>query len=43
LKVHGMLSYDEIAQTLDCTKAQVRTWIFRARQQLKKELEKQES
>lgn len=42
LKVHGMLSYDEIAETLNCTKAQVRTWIFRARQQLKKEIEKHE-
>jgi RNA polymerase sigma-70 factor (ECF subfamily) len=40
LKVYGSLSYDEIAATLDCTKAQVRTWIFRARKQLKEEIEK---
>lgn len=42
LKVHGMLSYEEISQTLNCTKAQVRTWIFRARKQLKDDIEKQD-
>lgn len=41
LKVHGTLSYDEIAEALECSKAQVRTWIFRARKQLKEEIEKQ--
>ena len=42
LKVHGTLSYEEIAKALECSKAQVRTWIFRARKQLKEEIEKQE-
>ena len=38
LKIAGDLSYEDIAKVLDCTKAQVRTWIFRARKQLAKEL-----
>lgn len=40
LKVHATLSYCEIAEALDCTQAQVRTWIFRARKRLKEELSK---
>ena len=38
LRVSGGLSYDEIAGALECTRAQVRTWIFRARRQLSREL-----
>ena len=38
LKTSGDLTYDQIAEVLECTKAQVRTWIFRARQQLAKKL-----
>ena len=34
------LTYEQIATVLDCTKAQVRTWIFRARRQLSDELAK---
>jgi RNA polymerase sigma factor (sigma-70 family) len=41
LKVNGQLSYDEIANVLGATHAQVRTWIFRARKQLGKELAEQ--
>ncbi|MFH0944150.1 MAG: RNA polymerase sigma factor [Planctomycetota bacterium] len=40
LRVDGALSYDEIASIMDCTRAQVRTWIFRARRQLALELER---
>lgn len=40
LKVYGGLSYDEIADAMSSSKAQVRTWIYRARQKLKAELEK---
>ncbi len=28
------LNYEEISEAMNCTKAQIRTWIFRARQQL---------
>lgn len=35
LKVNGDLSYDQIAEVLGATHAQVRTWIHRARQQLR--------
>ena len=41
LKVTGELSYEEIASVVGCTKAQVRTWIFRARKRLAKELTKE--
>ena len=40
LRVNGALSYDEIASVLGCTRAQVRTWIFRARRQLALELDR---
>lgn len=40
LKLTGELTYDQIAEVLQCTKAQVRTWIFRARRQLSTELAK---
>lgn len=38
LRIHGELTYREIAQVLTCTPAQVRTWIYRARLRLAKEL-----
>lgn len=38
LKINGDLSYDEIANVLDATHAQVRTWIYRARKQLERDL-----
>ena len=38
LKVDGGLSYEEIAETLNCTRAQVRTWIYRARRKLEQQL-----
>jgi RNA polymerase sigma factor (sigma-70 family) len=38
LRVAGELTYDEIATVMQCTKNQVRTWIFRARQQLSADL-----
>ncbi|MEM9941010.1 MAG: RNA polymerase sigma factor [Planctomycetota bacterium] len=38
LKINGGLSYSEIADVLQATKNQVRTWIFRGRKQLEKEL-----
>jgi len=38
LKVNGKLTYDEIASVLQATRAQVRTWIYRARKQLEKDL-----
>lgn len=41
LKITGDLTYQEIADVLGCTKAQVRTWIYRARKKLASELEKQ--
>jgi len=41
LKITGELSYDQIADVLKCTKAQVRTWIFRGRRQIANELTKQ--
>ena len=40
LKVDGGLSYDEIARSLECTRAQVRTWIYRARRKLEEQLSK---
>lgn len=39
LKVRGGLSYDEIANVLNASHPQVRTWIYRARKQLKAELD----
>jgi RNA polymerase sigma factor (sigma-70 family) len=42
LRVDGNLAYDEIATVLKCTKPQVRTWIFRGRRQLERELAKLE-
>jgi RNA polymerase sigma factor (sigma-70 family) len=39
LKIQGGLSYEEISSVLDASHAQVRTWIFRARKQLKQELD----
>jgi RNA polymerase sigma-70 factor (ECF subfamily) len=41
LKINGGLSYSEIADVLKATHAQVRTWIYRARKQLEKELYEQ--
>jgi RNA polymerase sigma-70 factor (ECF subfamily) len=38
LRVEASLRYDEIAGVLDCSYAQVRTWIYRARRQLEQEL-----
>ena len=38
LKIHGELTYDEIASVLDATRPQVRTWIYRARRQLEQRL-----
>lgn len=38
LKVNGELSYDQISEVLGCTHGQVRTWIHRARQQLRRAL-----
>lgn len=32
------MNYEEISQAMNSTKAQIRTWIFRARQQLSSEL-----
>lgn len=34
LRVHGNLSYREVAEIMAISKSQVRTWIFRARRQL---------
>ena len=39
LRTNGDLSYSEIAEVVGATKAQVRTWIFRARQKLRDRLE----
>jgi RNA polymerase sigma factor (sigma-70 family) len=41
LKINAELSYDEIASVLNATHAQVRTWIYRARKQLEKDLRQQ--
>ncbi len=41
LKVNGGLSYSEIAKVLKATHSQVRSWIYRARKQLEKDLRKQ--
>ncbi len=41
LRINGDLSYDEIASVMGATHAQVRTWIYRARKQLEKDLDKQ--
>jgi RNA polymerase sigma-70 factor (ECF subfamily) len=38
LKVTGDLTYEQIAAVLGCSRPQVRTWIFRARRQLAREL-----
>ncbi len=38
LKINGQLSYAEIAEVLESTHSQVRTWIFRARRYLDSEL-----
>lgn len=40
LKINGQLSYTEIAEVMEATHAQVRTWIYRARRQLEAELNK---
>ena len=40
LKINGGLKYEEIARILDATHAQVRTWIYKARKQLEKNLAK---
>ena len=40
LKINGQLSYAEIAEVMNATHAQVRTWIYRARRQLETELSK---
>ncbi len=37
LRVDAGLSYDEIASVLDCSPAQVRTWIYRGRRKLERE------
>ena len=42
LKVNGGLSYDEIARVMNASHAQVRSWIYRARRFLEKELAKAE-
>lgn len=39
LRVDGRLSYEEIAGVLDCSTAQVRTWIYRGRRQLEREFD----
>lgn len=41
LRLNGRLSYEEIAQILDCSRAQVRTWIYRARRRLEADLVKE--
>ena len=41
LRVDAELSYQEIAQVLHCTSAQVRTWIYRARRRLAEQLREQ--
>lgn len=41
LKINGELTYAEIADLLSATHAQVRTWIFRARQRMARELSAQ--
>ena len=38
LRTAAELSYDEIAKVMECTRAQVRTWIYRARKQLAENL-----
>jgi RNA polymerase sigma-70 factor (ECF subfamily) len=43
LRVAGGLSYDEIAAVLGATRAQVRTWIYRARRSLEALLEMERS
>ena len=40
LKTHGQLTYDEIAEATECTTAQIRSWIYRARRQLEETLVK---
>ncbi len=39
LRIEAGLSYAEIASVVDCSAAQVRTWIYRARRQLEQELQ----
>ena len=41
LKLKGGLSYDQIAAVLGCTRAQVRTWIYRARRSLEDRFRKE--
>lgn len=41
LKLNGNLSYDQIAEILGCTHAQVRSWIFRARRSLETRFRKE--
>ncbi len=40
LRTSAELSYDEIAKVLGCTRAQVRTWIYRARKRLAENLKR---
>lgn len=42
LRVNGRLSYDEIAEVLGASHAQVRTWIYRARRRLETALAQSE-
>ena len=37
------LNYEEISEAMTCSKAQIRTWIFRARQQLISQLKLEEA
>ncbi|MHC4945789.1 MAG: RNA polymerase sigma factor [Planctomycetota bacterium] len=39
LRLNGRLSYEQIAEILDCSRAQVRTWIYRARRQLEEDFQ----
>jgi RNA polymerase sigma-70 factor (ECF subfamily) len=41
LRVHGGLSYDQIAAVQGCSRAQVRTWIYRTRRNLEQALQRQ--
>jgi RNA polymerase sigma-70 factor (ECF subfamily) len=41
LRLNGNLSYDQIAEILDCSRAQVRTWIYRARRKLEEDFTKE--
>lgn len=41
LRLNGGLSYVQIAEVLGCTRAQVRTWIFRARRRLEERVRRE--